>query len=94
LYDVLHEKQGPGAGFGKGKRFADLKGEKYMDEILSSRYLPFFFHKASGPFSNSIQPQFQFQREFDCEVFVMFNSFHSIILKEGDSNYYNTIFCT
>ncbi|KAK2563367.1 Hyaluronan mediated motility receptor [Acropora cervicornis] len=25
LYDVLHEKQGPGAGFGKGKRFADLK---------------------------------------------------------------------
>lgn len=43
LYDVLHEKQGPGAGFGKGKRFADLKGEKYMDEILPSRYLPFFF---------------------------------------------------
>ena len=33
LYDVLHEKQGPGAGFGKGKRFADLKGEKNVDKI-------------------------------------------------------------
>ena len=51
-----------------------------------------FFAQGQWAIFNSIQPQFQFQRESDCEVFMCI-SFHSIILKEEEITITH-IFCS